>query len=82
MKGTLFLDEITVSIFGFEGKEKDELIDGIGLIVEEVCKNLAFSYLFDCFLFRSVLRIFIIMLKNTPKQQVEINKFLIRDVVV
>ena len=49
----------------------------MGLIVEEVYSS--FSYLFDFFF---LIRVLIIMLKRIPKQQFEINKFLIKDFVV
>ena len=42
----------------------DELIDGIGLIVEEVCKNLAFSYLFDWFFISKSLKNFYYYVKK------------------
>ena len=56
----------------------------MGLTREEVCKNSTFSFffLFDFFFFKKNRNHFIIMLKRTPKQRVEINKFLIKDFVV
>ena len=53
----------------------------MGLTREEVCKNSTFSFFFFClifFFFKKNRNHFIIMLKRTPKQRVEINNSLSR----